>query len=427
MADRGATGGLRAPRGPTRRRLLGYLPATGAALAAPAVLGQARARVVVIGGGAGGAAVARRLAETLDVTLVEPNPVYRSCFFSNLALGGFIPFDALAHDYARLEGAGVIMAQDRAVGVEDREVVLAGGDRLRFDRCILAPGIAYRDDSVPGWSPEAEELMPSAYMTGGNPERIRDQVLALPEGGTWCLVAPPDPARCPPAPYERVSMVAHLLKQSNPTAKILIVDPKPGYAKQALFEEGWQAHYTGMIDRLGPDFGAENVEVRPETMEVVIDGEVEQVDACNVIPAQVAGTIARIAGVTDETGWAPVEPQAMRSRMRPDLHVIGDAAAPGRIPKAASSAVSEAMVVAESLLAELAGGPKPFPHYESACWSAIAENDSVAEETRYLPGAEGLETESHQISQTGESEARRRTNWENSFNWYAEITSEIFG
>ena len=315
----------------------------------------------------------------------------------------------------------------RAAGVETAEVVLEDGTSLPFDRCVLAPGVAYRPDGLPGWSPDDEELVPSAYVTGGDPERVREQVLALPEGGTFCLVAPPDPSRCPPAPYERVSMVAHLLSERNPTAKILIVDPKEGYAKQALFEEGWQAHYTGMIERLGPDFGTETLEISPDNMEVLVDGEAEAADAINVIPPQQAGAIAFAAGVTDGSGWAPVEPTAMRSRLRPDCHVIGDAAMPGGIPKAASSAISEARVVAETVLAELAGGALPDPRYTSACWSAIAEGDSVTEETVYVPGPDGLVSESHRISQTGEDAARRRANWDDAFSWYANAIAEIFG
>ncbi|MCA8880832.1 MAG: FAD-dependent oxidoreductase [Rhodobacteraceae bacterium] len=411
----------------TRRQVLHGLTAAGVILSAPAVIGQARPRVVVVGGGAGGATAARHMAETLDVTLVEPNPVYRSCFFSNLAIGGFVAFDALAHDYTGVTATGVRLIQARAAGVDEGAVKLEDGTQLAFDRCVLAPGIAFREDSLPGWSPSDEERIPSAYMTGGRPERIREQILNLPEGGTWCLVAPPDPSRCPPAPYERASMAAHLLKQNNPRAKILIVDPKAKYAKQALFEEGWQEHYTGMIDRLGPDFGTGNLEIRPDAMEVVVDGMAEAADAINVIPAQQAGAIAHLAGVTDDTGWAPVEPTAMRSRLRPDVHVVGDAAHPGGIPKAASAAVSEARVAAAAIVAELTGAPLPEPSYASACWSAIAGDDSVSEATSFRPGPDGLEAVAHEISQTGEDAAVRRANWDNAFSWYASITAEIFG
>lgn len=130
-------------------------------------------------------------------------------------------------------------------------------------------------------------------------------------------------------------MIAHLLKTTNPTAKILIADPKENFSKKALFEEGWARHYDGMISWIGPDFGGDMVEVRPEAMEVVIDGEVTKVDACNVIPAQQAGMIASIAGVTAESGWAPVDPASMKSKMDDNIYVLGDASAQGTCPNRA--------------------------------------------------------------------------------------------
>ena len=411
----------------SRRQSLGLAAATGVMLAAPAVMGQARARVVVVGGGAAGAAAARRMAGTLDVTLIEPNPVYKSCFFSNLALGGFLPFDVLSHSYDGLVAAGVRLVSGRAAAVETTEVLMEDGTRVPFDRCVLAPGIAYRDNSLAGWSPEQEGVIPSAYVTGGNPERIREQVLALPQGGTWCIVVPPDLSRCPPAPYERVSMVAHLLASTNPTAKILIVDPKPGFAKQALFEEGWQNHYTGMIDRLGPDFGGDKVEIDAANMQVIVDGVPEAADAINVIPAQWAGPLALASGVVDETGWCPVAGTDMRSDLRGDLHVLGDAARMGRMPKAASSAVSQAQVVADTIVAELAGGPMPDAQFASICWSAIADGNSVKEQTVYGIGPDGPVVDKHEISQTGEDPELRKRNWDEAFAWYAAITTEIFG
>ena len=144
---------------------------------------------------------------------------------------------------------------------------------------------------MPGWSLATQNAMPHAYKAGSQTELLRAQIAAMPEGGTFAMVAPPNPYRCPPGPYERVSMVAHYLSEHNPTARIMIVDPKETFSKQALFEDGWSRHYPGMIERIGPDFGGDRVEVRPDTMEVVIDGQAESVDVCNVIPAQQAGGI----------------------------------------------------------------------------------------------------------------------------------------
>ncbi|WP_299841327.1 NAD(P)/FAD-dependent oxidoreductase [uncultured Paracoccus sp.] len=413
----------------SRRQLLALSGA--ALLPAPMVMAQGRPRVVVIGGGAGGATVARYLAKdsggAIEVVLVEPAHRYDSCFFSNIALGGFWEFSALGHGYDGL--AGVQLVQDWATGVDRdaRRVALGGGGSVSYDRLVIAPGIDFVEGAVPGWDVASQQAMPHAYKGGSQIRVLKAQIEAMREGGTFALIAPPNPYRCPPGPYERASMVAHLLTQSNPTAKILIVDPKESFAKQALFEEGWQNHYPGMITRIGPDFGADTVEVRPETMELVIDGEVEAVDVCNVIPAQQAGMIAAQAGLTDETGWAPVRPEDMRSRLDEAVTVLGDAAAQGDMPKSAFAANSQAKVVAHALRAELTGGTAPAPRYLNTCWSLIAAHDGVRVGATYAPAEGKITALDSFVSQPGESAERRRQTWLESVDWYRAISADIFG
>lgn len=417
----------------TRRGFIGTGVAAGAVLAAPAVLGQSRPKVVVIGGGAGGATAARYLAKdgkgAIDVTLVEANPVYTTCFFSNLYIGGFYDFEKLQHRYERLADAGITVVNDMATAVDRaaKTVTLAGGPVLPYDRLVLSPGIDFKEGSVPGWSLEAAEIMPHAYKAGPQTQLLKSMVEAMPEGGVFAMVAPPNPYRCPPGPYERISMVAHVLKQKNPTAKILILDPKDKYSKQALFEEGWLKHYDGMIDWVGPEFGGGAVEVRPDTMEVVVDGETQKVDVCNVIPAQVAGRIAAAAGVTSDSGWAPVHPDSMRSRMDDNVYVLGDASAQGDMPKSGFSANSQAKVAAMAIRGELTGS-KVFPaKYSNTCWSLIATDDGVKVGASYEPTAEKIASVESFISQTGEDAALRKATYEESLGWYAGITADIFG
>lgn len=189
-----------------RRFFIGTTLATGAMLSAPVVLGQAKPRVVVIGGGAGGATAARYLAKdsagALEVTLVEANPVYTTCFFSNLYLGGFYAFEDLRHGYETLASGGVTVVHDLATGVDRdaRSVTLAGGQVLAYDRLVIAPGIDFRDDAVAGWSLEAAEIMPHAYKAGPQTQLLKAQVEAMPQGGIFAMIAPPNPYRCPPAP-----------------------------------------------------------------------------------------------------------------------------------------------------------------------------------------------------------------------------------
>ncbi|GGH61313.1 FAD-dependent oxidoreductase [Frigidibacter albus] len=416
-----------------RRIFIGTAAAATVALSAPRVLAQTKPRVVVIGGGAGGATVARYLAKdaagALEVTLIEPNATYYTCFFSNLYLGGFREFDSLAHGYDAIAAGGVTVVQDMAAGVDPaaRTVTLAGGGVLPYDRLVISPGIDFVDGSVPGWSLEAAEIMPHAYKAGPQTQLLKAQIEAMPQGGLFCMVAPPNPYRCPPGPYERVSMVAHMLTQMNPTAKILVLDPKDKYSKQALFEEGWQKHYSGMVEWIGPDMGGNVVEVRPESMEVLIDGEAQKVDVCNVIPGQMAGAIAAAAGVTDATGWAPVDPATMQAKADPNIWVLGDASAQGDMPKSAFSANSQAKVAAMAIRAELTGS-KQFPaKYSNTCWSLIAPEDGVKVGASYEPTPEKIASVESFISQTGEDAALRKATYEESLGWYEGITADMFG
>lgn len=416
-----------------RRRFLGTATLATAALSAPAVLGQTRPRVVVIGGGSGGGTVARYIAKdsdgAVDVTLIEPSRRYYTCYFSNLYLGGFWEYDALGHDYGTIARTGVNVIHDWAVGVDRdaKTVALASGDSVPYDRLVVAPGIDFVEGSVPGWNVSQQSLMPHAYKSGTQVQLLKHQIENMREGGLFVMVAPPNPYRCPPGPGERISMVAHMLSQSNPTAKILIVDPKENYSKQALFEEGWERHYPGMVTRIGPDFGGDNVEVRPESMEVVIDGVVEQADVCNVIPAQKAGKIAELAGLTADSGWAPVTPADMRSRMDENVFVLGDASAQGDMPKSGFSANSQAKVVANVIRHELTGS-RLFPaRYSNTCWSLIATDDGVKVGANYEPTDEKIASVSSFISQTGEDADLRRQTYEESIGWYNGIVADIFG
>ncbi|BAQ69820.1 sulfur oxidation F protein [Rhodovulum sulfidophilum] len=417
-----------------RRSFLGTGLALGAALSAPCAIGQARPRVVALGGGAGGATAARYIAKdsdgAIEVVLIEPGKTYYTCFFSNLYLGGFRDFSSIAHDYGTLASRyGINVIHDLAVDIDRaaRSVTLASGHALGYDRLIVAPGIDFVDGAVPGWDMTVQNRMPHAWKAGSQTQLLKAQIGAMRAGGVFCMVAPPDPFRCPPGPYERVSMVAHVLKESNPTAKILIVDPKENFSKQALFEDGWARHYPGMIQRIGPDFGGANVEVRPDSMEVVIDGMAETVDVCNVIPAQKAGHIAGVAGLADDSGFCPILPGTMQSRFDENVYVLGDATIAGDMPKSAFSANSQAKVAAMQVRAALTRA-RAFPaKYSNTCWSLIDSGDGVKVGASYQVGEDRIAKVDGFVSQIGEDAALRKATYEESLGWYAGITADIFG
>jgi NADPH-dependent 2,4-dienoyl-CoA reductase/sulfur reductase-like enzyme len=395
--------------------------------------GHGKPRVVVVGGGAGGATAARYIAKdsqgAIDVTLIEPSRRYYTCFFSNLYLGGFREMESLGHSYGGLAAEyGINVVHDWAIGVDRdaKTVALAGGDRVPYDRLILSPGIDFVDGAVPGWDLSAQNAMPHAYKAGSQTELLKRQIESMPQGGTYAMVAPPNPYRCPPGPYERVSMVAHMLKEINPTAKILIADPKEKFSKQGLFEEGWQNHYTGMIERIGPDFGGNNVSVDPGAMTLSIDGVVENVDVCNVIPAMKAGRIADMADITDGN-WAPVNAHDLSSKMDENIHVLGDACAQGDMPKSGFSANSQAKVCANAVRGALTGSTVFPARFSNTCWSLIDTNDGVKVGATYEATDEKIAKVDGFVSQTGEDAALRQATYEESVGWYAGITSDMFG
>ncbi len=418
-----------------RRHFIGSSAALTATLAAPVVWGDShgKPKVVVIGGGAGGATVARYLAKDskggIDVTLVEPTRKYYTCFFSNLYIAGFRDLMSIGHTYGTLAADyGINVVHDWAIGIDRdaRTVTLASGSVLPYDRLVLSPGIDFVDGAVPGWDVSTQGAMPHAYKGGTQAELLKRQIEAMPEGGTYCMIAPPNPFRCPPGPYERVSMVAHKLSQTNPTAKILIADPKEKFSKQALFEEGWETHYGGMVERLGPDFGGGNVSVNAADMMVDIDGEVVKADVCNVIPAMKAGRICEMAGVT-EGNWAPVVPATMQSRLDENIHVLGDSANQGDMPKSGFAANSQAKVASMAIRGALTGS-KVFPaKFTNTCWSLISTDNGVKVGATYEATDEKIAKVDGFISQTGENADLRKATFEESVGWYSGITADMFG
>jgi sulfide dehydrogenase [flavocytochrome c] flavoprotein chain len=395
---------------------------------------QARGRVIVIGGGAGGATCARYLAkdsqEVLAVTLVEEQPRYTTCFYSNLYLAGWRDFDSITHGYDGLEAAGVEIAPMRAVGVDPvaKSVRLKGGEMLTYDKLVVAPGIDLDYDSIEGYSEQTAEIMPHSWKGGVQTKLLRSQLEAMPDGGLLVITAPPEPYRCPPGPYERASLIAYYFTQAKPKSKILILDAKDTFSKQALFEEAWNTYYKGMVEWVPGEFGGTVTSVDPKAMTITsAAGDVHKADVANVVPAQEAGRIAHEAGLVDGSGWCPIVPASMRSRNQPDIFVLGDAAIASPMPKSAFSANSQAKVVAMTIRSELTGS-RSFPaRYRNTCWSSLAPDDTVKLGANYEPGEERIESVDPFVSAAGESRDVRAANRQEADAWYDSITADIFG
>ncbi|QKV17588.1 NAD(P)/FAD-dependent oxidoreductase [Oricola thermophila] len=419
----------------TRRRFGLVVGAGAATLAMPAYLrAQGNPKVVVIGGGAGGATAARYLAKdsegAIDVTLIDDSDQFTTCFFSNLYLGGFRDFASITHSYDKLQSDyGITKVTGMAVSVDRdaRTVTMADGATIPYDRLVVSPGIDLIWDSVPGYSEEAAEIAPHAWKAGRQTQILKEKLDAIGDGQQIVMVAPPNPYRCPPGPYERVSMMAHVLKAKGVDAKIIIIDPKDKFSKQGLFQEGWEKHYPGMIEWYGPDVhgGIESVDVASGTVETGID--TFRGDLLNVIPAQKAGMIAAEAGLTNETGFCPIDAASMRSTVDENIFVIGDACIAGAMPKSGFSANSQAKVAAMNIRGDLIDA-KVFPaRYSNTCWSLIETDDGVKVGAQYAPQEGKIASISSFISQTGEDAATRKATYEESIGWYAGITADMFG
>ena len=419
----------------TRRN---FTAVAGASLAtslfAPAAFGQAKPRLVVIGGGPGGATVARYVAKdsngAVDVTLIEPQKTFTTCFFSNIYVGGFRDLKSLTHTYDNVAKAGVkvVHAAATAIDRDKKTVTLSDGGTVPYDRLVIAPGIDLKYDSVPGYSEAAAEIMPHAWKAGPQTELLVKKLNALNDGDLIVMVAPPNPYRCPPGPYERASMFAHVLKtKGHKKSKIIIVDPKPAFSKQAVFMEGWEKHYPGVIEWQEPKVHGGIKGVDPKTGEVKTDLADYKAALANVIPAQSAGKIAIDAGLTDKSGFCPIHPESMKSTVDANIFVVGDASIAGDMPKSAFSANSQAKVAAMTVRAELTQS-RAFPaRYSNTCWSLIAPDDDIKVGASYEPGDGKIKAGAGFVSQKGEPADLRKANYKESVDWYNGIIADTFG
>lgn len=412
--------------GLTRRQFGLLLGAGASSLAMPAYLrAQERPRVVVVGGGPGGATVAKYVARdsqgAIDVTLINDTETFTTCFFSNLYLGDFQTFEQITHSYRQLaSNYGITKLTGRAVSVDRdaKTVTLADGATVAYDRLVLAPGIDVIYDSVPGYSKEAAQIAPHAWRAGPQTQLLKEKLEAVEDGQNIVMVAPPNPFRCPPGPYERISMFAHVLKKKGFTrSKIFVLDYKENFSKQGLFTEGWEKHYPGVIEWYGPDVhgGVKNVDAAAGTVETDLD--TFEGALLNIIPAQRAGAIAAAAGVTNEAGWCPIDENSMRSTVDESIYVLGDASIAGEMPKSGFSANSQAKVAAVNIRADLTDS-RAFPaRYSNTCWSLIETDDGVKVGAQYEPQDGKITAVETFISQTGESEELRKETYEESIGW----------
>ncbi len=415
-----------------------FIKAAGATTAAgfsfPYVAAGATKKVVVVGGGAGGAVAAKYVKmgdPSIDVTLVETNKHYYTCFMSNEVLGGERDVETLKFDYKGLSAHGVNVVHDKAVGVDTskKTVSTAGGGKLQYDRLVLSPGIDFRWDAIEGYDEKAAEVMPHAYKAGAQTSLLFNQLKAMDDGGVVIIAPPGNPFRCPPGPYERTCQIAHYLKNHKPKSKIMVVDGKDKFSKQGLFTQAWKELYDGMIEwRPRSDTGSGVVGV--STKEKLVSTELEDLkgDVINVIPPQKAGHIAHAAGTTDDSGWCPVHLDTFESKLRPGVHVIGDASIANAMPKSGYAANSQAKVCAAAVVSLLKGEPVGTPSYVNTCYSIAAPGYgiSVAAVYRLAEDKSSIKRVAGGLSPADASPAMKQREAEYAYSWFENITQDMF-
>lgn len=421
----------------TRRSLLKIAGATAVSgiVGMPALAQGVAGKVVVIGAGFGGATTARYLKRAnaaLDVTVVERDDRFVTCPFSNYVVAGFRKIEDITHGFDGLRKLGVKVVKGDATAVDTaaRSVTLRDGGKLDYDKLVVSPGIELNYAGMPGYSEAAAEIMPHAWKAGPQTLLLRRQLEAMPDGGTFLMSAPPNPFRCPPGPYERVSVVAWYLKNNKPKSKILIFDAKDVFSKQGLFQAAWESEFPGMITWVAGKDGGKVESVDPSAMTVKSGFGAEKGAVVNVIPPQRAGAIAQAAGLAADNGWCPVDPMTFASTRAQNVYVVGDAAIAGAMPKSGSSANTQGKVVAAAIIASLTGKPPSAPALFNICYSLVTPDYGISTTDAYQVSADkGITTTPNAggVSvRTATALNERKLEAEYTVNWYKSITADIW-
>ena len=427
------------PRARDRRQFLRNVALLAAGASVPGLWTSARARakgarVVVVGGGFAGATCAkylRRADPSIQVTLVERERQYVTGPFSNLVLAGVRTLKDLTLSYDRLmrdHEIDVVNGEAVAIDPPGHRITLRDRSVLAYDRLVVAPGIDIDYSALAGYDQQAASAMPHAWIPGPQTELLRRQLEAMRDGATVLLSVPPAPLRCPPGPFERASLIAFYLKSRKPRCKVLILDANESFPDQELFLEGWLALYSGMIEWVPGSKGGKVVRVEPGAMTVHTAAGSHTADVVNIIPPQQAGGIAAAGGLANASGWCPVDARTFESTLHPGIHVIGDAAIGGKLPKSAAVANSQAKVCATAVAQLLAGQQVGEPSFVNACYSLVSPSYGIS-----IAGVYGLTPEGITLlpDAFGTSPLRAPKNYRerearDAEGWYRNIVADSF-
>ncbi|MFM7084285.1 MAG: FAD/NAD(P)-binding oxidoreductase [Hyphomicrobium sp.] len=395
-------------------------------------------KIVIIGGGAGGATVAsslKRLIPSLNVTLIEQNKEYTSCFFSNTYIGGIFPIKYLTHTYRGLETFGVrlVYQKVKSINILDRTVCLQDENILSFDWLVVAPGIDFIWNSIEGYNEETADSMPHAWRGKKQSMLLRKRIENIENGGTVIITVPKLPYRCPPAPYERACLIANYFSQHKPKSKVVIFDSNFTITKEKPFMEIIKNKYNNYIEcYLSNDIDDFSVtRVDPQKNIVFTKSGLHlSGSVINLIPPQKAAAIALNSGL-GEDNWCTVDPQNFKSKNSENVYIIGDSSKADQMPKSAYAAFSQGLVVAAAIAAEVRGVQASSSKYKNICWSVLEKDNAIKIESDYVPSSNyskyhGLQSIHMSVSEVGESPKIRKATYDEAINWYQTLTSTLF-
>ncbi|CCQ73738.1 NAD(P)/FAD-dependent oxidoreductase [Magnetospira sp. QH-2] len=420
----------------TSRRTFLQLAGTAGAVSAFGIAGcgEGAARVVVIGGGFGGATAAkyiRKFDPTVQVTLIEPKTHFTSCPFSNLYLGGIRSFDSITFGYDNLrDDDGVVVVHETVTGFDpDKKMVMTDkGSSFPYDKLVVSPGVGFKWEETPGYDMAAAQLVPHAWNGGPQTKILHDQLRAMDDGGVVVIAPPANPFRCPPGPYERASMIAHYLKYNKPKSKVLILDSKDKFSKQGLFMEGWKQHYGDMIEWVPRSKDGKVVSVNAKDNVAETEFEKHKAAVLNYIPLQKANDIAFTMGLADAKGWCPIDHKTFESTLQKNVYVLGDAATVNGMPKSGNAANTQAKVCAAAVVDSLAGREPGVPTTTNTCYSLITPTHGISVTAVYQLTDKGYRGKagSGGLSPLGEGAKFRKAEANYARGWFANITNDIW-
>jgi sulfide dehydrogenase [flavocytochrome c] flavoprotein subunit len=379
----------------TRRDLIKLFGAS--AVAASGIFGassqafaKSAAHVVILGGGIGGSTFAKylRFADAdVKITIIEQYPEYITCLRSNDVIAGMHTLDELTFNLETIKSKyHVNVVIDTVVGADfnKKTVRTAKGDNFSYDKLVVSPGIDFKFEDYEGYDAElAATDFPHAYKAGPQTLKLREQMLNMRQGGTAIIAPPQNPFRCPPGPYERASFFAEYFKKHNPTAKLIVLDPKERFTKDVPFKKAWERLYgyksdNALIEWVAGSEGGRVVRLDAATKTVETDGGDFKADLINIIPNQRAGVLAQKLGLTNASGWCSIDRYSMESELHKEVYVLGDSAIADAMPKSGFSANSQAKVCAKAVADTLKGKNLEDPVYANVCYSLAGENYGVS-------------------------------------------------